>query len=901
MIHPHNHHMHPINVSQPPPQHMQQQQNMSQTNSQRMNHHHYQQRLNHQQIQQHPQQHHNNGNRNLNGINQHQVPPLIPKQHLHQNIATLNQKPPQHVNTNQSSQNSQIQPSVVSSRLSYDSMNAKQQNLRQTSNKIPISESSIQSSNNNNLKRESSTSVPHSATATLPTNNSSIVTGSTNSIITVPPTLSHHHHQQTNILPNYQHQQQKIDLIKSDKSSTPIVSANKETIPVVTAASLNNSTSSTSSLNIILNNSATEIISAENTEKGIESLANAKEKTPMCLVNELARFNKIEHQYRLVSEQGPAHKKRFTVILKLGDEEYAAEGLSIKKAQHAAAKDAIIKTSYKHPPLKTNRLKSLQSAAKGNSNITPTVELNALAMKRGEPTVYTVLSSTVNPPVNPPYGQQQTPQFNGIGRGNPYQRRFNNQRGGGNNRFNSSFTAPEIFHITLQVGSRTFSGMGPTQQAARHDAAARALEVLKPLTSDSETTQKLSISGSTASDLDDADDSLINSDIKSPISIVHEMALKRKLTVSFEVQSEKGPPHMKVYTTLCKVGTIVTEGEGNGKKLSKKKAAEKMMDELKKLPPPSPVEEPINNRGNTKGRRKQLMQQQQQPVVKKKTRNLIKEKLEQSSNADEINPISQLIQIQQARKEKEPTYVVVDERGTARRREFVIEVSVNGYSANGTGPNKKLAKKIAAENLLIAMGVNTMKPVTETQNIEKKKIDMSEKAKKVQFTDPDAGKKTPAKPTSGSGGRQIVPGLLLVSNTETFATPTKPVTTPSSKDNSSSLQSTDHAAPTVTEKQSSSPNSNTSTNDSGIGENGVSPRDQLNYLAQLIGFSVSYADFPKANHTEFLSLVTLSTDPPHMGHGNGSTVDESRDSAALKALSVISELGIDNVKPKGSK
>jgi len=262
--------------------------------------------------------------------------------------------------------------------------------------------------------------------------------------------------------------------------------------------------------------------------------------------------------------------------------------------------------------------------------------------------------------------------------------------------------------------------------------------------------------------------------------------------------------------------------------------------------------------------------------------------LEQSTNADEINPISQLIQIQQARKEKEPTYVVVDERGTARRREFVIEVSVSGYSANGTGPNKKLAKKIAAENLLIAMGVNAMKPVAETPIIEKKKIDMSDKGKKVQFTDPDAGKKTPAKSTSGSGGRQIVPGLLLVSNTETFATPTKPITTSSSKDNSSSIQSsTDHVAATVTEKQSSSPNSNTSTNDSGIGENGVSQRDQLNYLAQLIGFSVSYADFPKANHTEFLSLVTLSTDPPHMGHGNGSTVDESRDSAALKVILLI--------------
>ena len=37
-------------------------------------------------------------------------------------------------------------------------------------------------------------------------------------------------------------------------------------------------------------------------------LANIKEKTPMCLVNELARFNKISHQYKLVDETGPAHK-----------------------------------------------------------------------------------------------------------------------------------------------------------------------------------------------------------------------------------------------------------------------------------------------------------------------------------------------------------------------------------------------------------------------------------------------------------------------------------------------------------------------------------------------------------------------------------------------------------------
>lgn len=74
----------------------------------RMSHHHYQQRLSHQQVQQ--QVH---GNRSLVGSLNH-PPPIIPKQHLHQNIATLNQKPP-HVTNHQFSQNPHVQ------RISYDS------------------------------------------------------------------------------------------------------------------------------------------------------------------------------------------------------------------------------------------------------------------------------------------------------------------------------------------------------------------------------------------------------------------------------------------------------------------------------------------------------------------------------------------------------------------------------------------------------------------------------------------------------------------------------------------------------------------------------------------------------------------------------------------------------------
>lgn len=104
------------------------------------------------------------------------------------------------------------------------------------------------------------------------------------------------------------------------------------------------------------------------------ALANMKEKTPMCLLNELARFNKIQHQYRLTNEQGPAHKKRFTVTLKLGQEEYVAEGSSIKKAQHSAATEALTKTWYQRPLLKPRKAMRVGHPGKcfsgsGNSHV----------------------------------------------------------------------------------------------------------------------------------------------------------------------------------------------------------------------------------------------------------------------------------------------------------------------------------------------------------------------------------------------------------------------------------------------------------------------------------------------------------------------------------------------------
>ena len=152
-----------------------------------------------------------------------------------------------------------------------------------------------------------------------------------------------------------------------------------------------------------------------------------KEKTPMCLVNELARYNKVGHQYRLTDESGPAHKKNFLVCLKIGDkEEYTATGPSIKKAQHAAAAIALEKTQFKHPAPKAKNMK--------NANITPTVELNALAMKRGEPTTY---SFPEHNQARQTYSMARTNQYSSTRQAQGY---------------------PPVFYVQLRVGNREFMG-----------------------------------------------------------------------------------------------------------------------------------------------------------------------------------------------------------------------------------------------------------------------------------------------------------------------------------------------------------------------------------------------------------------------------------------------------------
>ncbi|XP_068381234.1 double-stranded RNA-binding protein Staufen homolog 1 isoform X6 [Eschrichtius robustus] len=585
------------------------------------------------------------------------------------------------------------------------------------------------------------------------------------------------------------------------------------------------------------------------------NMAHPKEKTPMCLVNELARFNKIQPEYKLLREQGPAHCKVFTVQLTLGDQHWEAEGTSIKKAQHTAAAKALEGTKFPKPIVRPFR-----SEGRNPESITPTVELNALCMKLGKKPMYK--------PVDPYSRMQSTYNYNM--RGGAYPPRY----------FYPFPVPPLLYQVELSVGGQQFNGKGKTRQAAKHDAAAKALRTLQ----NEPPPDRLEVNGR------ESEEENLN---KSEISQVFEIALKRNLPVNFEVARESGPPHMKSFVTRVSVGEFVGEGEGKSKKISKKNAAIAVLEELKKLPPLPTVE-------------------RVKPRIKKKTKSIVR--LQSSPEYGQgMNPISRLAQIQQAKKEKEPEYLLLTERGLPRRREFVMQVKVGNHTAEGSGTNKKVAKRNAAENMLEILGFKVpqaqpTKPALKSE--EKTPIKKPGDGRKVTFFEPGSGDENGTSNKEDEfrmpylSHQQLPAGILPMvpevaqavgvsqgHHTREF---TRVAPNPAKATVTAMIArellygGTSPTAETILKNNISS----------GHVPHGplTRPSEQLDYLSRVQGFQVEYKDFPKNNKNEFVSLINCSSQPPLISHGIGKDVESCHDMAALNILKLLSELDQQNTE-----
>ncbi|XP_045741889.1 double-stranded RNA-binding protein Staufen homolog 1 isoform X6 [Mirounga angustirostris] len=504
---------------------------------------------------------------------------------------------------------------------------------------------------------------------------------------------------------------------------------------------------------------------------------------------------------------------------------------------------------------------SLTPTSAAAESITPTVELNALCMKLGKKPMYK--------PVDPYSRMQSTYNYNM--RGGAYPPRY----------FYPFPVPPLLYQVELSVGGQQFNGKGKTRQAAKHDAAAKALRTLQ-----SEPPPERPEGRRPGEQVNGRESEEENLN-KSEISQVFEIALKRNLPVNFEVARESGPPHMKSFVTKVSVGEFVGEGEGKSKKISKKNAAIAVLEELKKLPPLPTVE-------------------RVKPRIKKKTKSIVR--LQSSTDCGQgMNPISRLAQIQQAKKEKEPEYMLLTERGLPRRREFVMQVKVGNHTAEGTGTNKKVAKRNAAENMLEILGFKVpqaqpTKPALKSE--EKTPIKKPGDGRKVTFFEPGSGDE------NGTSNKEDEFRMPYLSHQQLPAgiLPMVPeVAQAVGVSQGHHTKDFTRAAPnpakaTVTAMIArellyggTSPTAET------ILKNNISsghvphgpltrPSEQLDYLSRVQGFQVEYKDFPKNNKNEFVSLINCSSQPPLISHGIGKDVESCHDMAALNILKLLSEL-----------
>jgi len=609
------------------------------------------------------------------------------------------------------------------------------------------------------------------------------------------------------------------------------------------------------------------------------------QKTPVSLMNELAKANKLNPEYKVIEESGPAHKRSFTVQLTLGDVgTWEGKATSIRAAKHAAAGAGLEKCGLCMPEVEKPKFQQV--------NVTPTVELNVLAMKLGKLTQYEDLQPKIpsyQPPVNMGYQdlhqmQHQIPGFhhNGPPRRSPYgmphpgqEHHYRPYIQNGYHPRSAPPRVPRICCVKLAVGDQEFYGEGRDKQAARKNAASKAVKVMRQeLAAVGEKANLNKPEDSQAVVQNDGGENTVSqpeaaskgntTDVKSEISQVYEIASKRKLQVGFEDVRSSGPPHMKRFVVSATVGEFVTMGEGCKKKDAKQEAAKKMLEELQKLP-----ELPAQDANHNKAGR----------FVRRGPR-IAKDKKVKGEIDPTLNPVSILGQILQRRHEQPPAYELLHEKATLHEREFTMQVTVGQHQAKGAGPNKKEAKKKAAEAMLQLIGFRT--PEGQSASAQGEKTASTEKT--------DAEQKGPFNDTSTSSqpatilGRQLKPGLLPMvpelakqTRSDMMNSVVAPIAQVKQEPQEPAVQGGLNRAPGAPVVKTA-PSVLTSV-------------QKLLHLAEVEGFRVQFTDYPKER--EYLTLVTVSSIPPLTCYGSGVTVEAAREEAASNALKPLLQLGLD--------
>uniref|UniRef100_A0A1I8B7L9 DRBM domain-containing protein n=1 Tax=Meloidogyne hapla TaxID=6305 RepID=A0A1I8B7L9_MELHA len=226
--------------------------------------------------------------------------------------------------------------------------------------------------------------------------------------------------------------------------------------------------------------------------------------------------------------------------------------------------------------------------------------------------------------------------------------------------------------------------------------------------------------------------------IKSVVSQIHECALRLRMNVEFEVLAETGEPHNRVYTLRCRLISPSTttsttndsaickeyasEGKGPSKKAAKQAACYHLLEKVRPLLDKDPIflaSQIIRQAGaavENHRRDATLRDGNGKEFIKRKT--IVKDK--------KMDPEY----VMQIRQEREPTFHFVSEQGQNRHKEFAVSVHCLGLEEQGIGPNKKLAKRAAAEAMLARIGYVKSMP-QPGKSLLKKQLNSDHKTKSM--------------------------------------------------------------------------------------------------------------------------------------------------------------------------
>ena len=183
--------------------------------------------------------------------------------------------------------------------------------------------------------------------------------------------------------------------------------------------------------------------------------------------------------------------------------------------------------------------------------------------------------------------------------------------------------------------------------------------------------------------------------IKTPVSLLQELYVKRGITPKYDLVQIEGAVHEPTFKYRVTVGDFVATGCGQSKKKAKHTAAKSMLDKIRRHA--QQHLKSVTAAGGGGG--------EEGGVVAKKMPIMdvppdVTELASPYDDGIEGNPVGDLQEICMNRRMQPPVYEVSLEEGQPHERKFVIVCKVGKHAESGSGKSKKLAKRLSAHKML---------------------------------------------------------------------------------------------------------------------------------------------------------------------------------------------------------